>query len=599
MPTVPSSFVPQVGMAGEGASVPYQAPPVMPMDEAASKQQQELGRAMIAAGNTAYRLGSAIQDDIDDAATKEADTAFLKQAQDIMRGKSGYLNTTGKDAEANFQSAQDAMSGAAKGIMEGLGNDTQRRMFQQVASRNMVSFQGQMLDHRNSQVKNYAIKEAIARADTYCDQAILSSAEIGKTDDPQQNDIHSKAFSVNMNVAFNEVNKAADLLGLPQDSAQRTAMVQQLADKIGIGVVADLVQRKKFNEAEYYATNSTLSPALKDKMISSIENNRERAVSAELTRSVIDRGVLFATSNEKEYPGLTGNQMGSAAPPADLRKALAVAGEIKDPVMRRVVMANVRQEFEEAESLRRQEYTKIVNAAENWMASGRKFSDMPQQIANQLAPKDQARYKFDQVKIDEIGVLEDLAAHPNKLTQDYLLENRTKLTHATYVKLLAEVNQPQKIYEASLDAQQVNKTLYDNGMSSLLDDKETSLRVRENITNIIDQEQRRLKRPLNREEKQSIIDRALVDVAVVDNAPWWKLGMGRGEEKPIVAMTPEELIGAYTTSSTGDEFNREIIIETPLLSDDQRKLIEKELRDRGIPVTPSTISNLFRKINRR
>ena len=126
MPTVPSSFVPQVGMAGEGASVPYQAPPVMPMDEAASKQQQELGRAMIAAGNTAYRLGSAIQDDIDDAATKEADTAFLKQAQDIMRGKSGYLNTTGKDAETSFQTAQDAMSGAAKNVMDGLGNDTQR-----------------------------------------------------------------------------------------------------------------------------------------------------------------------------------------------------------------------------------------------------------------------------------------------------------------------------------------------------------------------------------------------------------------------------------------------------------------------------------------
>ena len=185
------------------------------------------------------------------------------------------------------------------------------------------------------------------------------------------------------------------------------------------------------------------------------------------------------------------------------------------------------------------------------------------------------------------------------MSSAWLEANRTKMTHATYVKLLSELNQPQKIYEASLDAQQVNKTLYDNGMGSVLDDKETSLRVRENITNIIDQEQRRLKRPLNREEKQSIIDRALVDVAVVDDAPWWKLGFGRGTEKPIVAMTPEELIGAYKVSSTGDQFDREIIVETPLLSDDQRKLLEKELRDRGIPVTPSTIANLLRKMNRR
>jgi hypothetical protein len=534
-------------MAGEGASVPYQAPPVMPMDEAASKQQQELGRAMIAAGNTAYRLGSAIQDDIDDAATKEADTAFLKQAQDIMRGKSGYLNTTGKDAEASFQTAQDAMASAAKNVMDGLGNDTQRRMFQQVASRNMVSFQGQMLDHRNSQVKNYAIKEAIARADTYCDQAILSSAEIGKTDDPQQNYIHSKAFSVNMNVAFNEVNKAADLLGLPQDSAQRTAMVQQLADKIGIGVVADLMQRNKFNDAEYYATNSTLSPALKDKMISSIESNRERAVSAELTRSVIDRGVLFATSNEKEYPGLTGNRMGSAAPPADLREALAVAGEIEDPVMRRVVMANVRQEFEEAESLRRQEYTKIVNAAENWMASGRKFSDMPQQIANQLAPKDQARYKFDQVKIDEIGVLEDLAAHPNKLTQDYLLANRGKLTSSKYVELLNKLNKPDEILAASADAQLVNATLVNAGLMNLInpktdDDKRSSYLMRAEIEKYIDLAQQRKGGKLTRPEQQLEIDRVIKDRAMVD-VPWYKWGFDY--ERPVAAMTDAEFRAAY------------------------------------------------------
>ena len=162
MPTVPSSFVPQVGMTGEGSSVAYQAPPVMPMEEATSRQQMELGRAMVAAGDTAFRLGSAMQDDIDDAATKEADTAFIQRMSKV---RSDYMNLSGKDAETQYQAAQDAMSSSANEIMDGLGNETQKRMFQQVAARNMNTFQSQMYDHRNKQVKEWASSESIARAE--------------------------------------------------------------------------------------------------------------------------------------------------------------------------------------------------------------------------------------------------------------------------------------------------------------------------------------------------------------------------------------------------------------------------------------------------
>lgn len=598
MPTVPSSFVPQVGMAGESASVPYQAPPVMPMDEAASKQQQELGRAMIAAGNTAYRLGSAMQDDIDDAATKEADTAFLKQAQDIMRGKSGYLNTTGKDAEVGFQTAQDAMSSAAKNVMDGLGNDTQRRMFQQVAARNMVSFQGQMLDHRDRQVKVYATNEAAARADQYSDLAIMSYAERNKTDAAGR-PVGLVNYQANLAVAIQEVRKAASLSGIPEGSAQMKAMEQKVYDKVATGVVNDLMNSRQYGQAEAFLDDHPVDPKVDTTLRSSVDANRKRTTVEELTDNIMQRGVLAAESDPKAYPDKPGK---TDTAPDTLREALAKADLIEDPDMRKLVQSNLRSRYEQQDTLIEQEYKTHYNNVIQFLAvDGNSKDNLPAGWYGKLRPADQLHVLTGEKVKNDINVEVELAENPGKLTADYVEKIKHKVTHSTYVKLLTELKQPQKIYEASLDADQLNKTLYDNKMGALLDDKETSLRVRENITALIDQEQRRPERknkgPLNRAEKQAIIDRELTNLAFIGNRSWYQ--WGRGEEKPLVDMTPEELMSAYRLSKTEDETGRVTVTETPLLSKDQRELLEKELRDRGIPVTPSTIANLILRKNAR
>ena len=201
--------------------------------------------------------------------------------------------------------------------------------------------------------------------------------------------------------------------------------------------------------------------------------------------------------------------------------------------------------------------------------------------------------------------MEELARDPKKaLDPAWVDVNRMNMTHATYVKLRAAASKPQEIYEASVNADQLNKTLSDNGMWGLLDNKETSLRVRQNITTIIDQEQRRPDRknkgPLNQEEKQAIIDRELQNVATVNDAPWYKFGLGRGTQMPIVQMTPGELGGAYRlVESVDPATGRVTTTEVPLLSKEQRKLLEKTLQEKGIPVNDATIANLLLKMNSR
>ena len=77
MPTVPTTFVPQVAPAQGGDIGQFQAPGVQPMQNLAGEQVERLGRATTAAGLAAFRAGSAIQDQLDEAAAKGADKLEL------------------------------------------------------------------------------------------------------------------------------------------------------------------------------------------------------------------------------------------------------------------------------------------------------------------------------------------------------------------------------------------------------------------------------------------------------------------------------------------------------------------------------------------
>ena len=79
MPTVPTSFTPQVDVSTQGMPA-LEAPGVSAMRNAAPEQMQEMGRAQIQAGMTAYKIGERIQDEINEAETKAADVFALKQA---------------------------------------------------------------------------------------------------------------------------------------------------------------------------------------------------------------------------------------------------------------------------------------------------------------------------------------------------------------------------------------------------------------------------------------------------------------------------------------------------------------------------------------
>src|SRR5262249_32611295 len=104
MPMVPETFAPSVSQ-GDMPAVPAPGPWVSPMKNSAPGLLQQTGQTLLQAGDRAAQLGNTIgdrvQETMDDAMTKSAETQFLKSSQDVLSNpQSGYLFTRGLNAQA-------------------------------------------------------------------------------------------------------------------------------------------------------------------------------------------------------------------------------------------------------------------------------------------------------------------------------------------------------------------------------------------------------------------------------------------------------------------------------------------------------------------
>lgn len=302
MPTVPTTFVPQVTPSGGGDIGDFAAPPVQPMQNAAPEQVQQFGRAMTQAGNVAFRAGMAIQDAIDEAETKASDVAFLERANDIMRGQNGFLKTSGKQAETAFQATQDALSQAGQETMDRLQNQTQRRMFQNVLSRNMMTFQTQALAHRDQEVKVYATNESKIRAQQYVNLAVQdyqSRNQVGEDGLP------SGSFTSNIGVALNEARAAGRLMGFGEDSAQMRELENGVYTMATRGVVNRLMLDSDYQSGLEYVREQLergrIDASVADPLIASLDANRKKQMVEDLTVSIKTQGLLDSKAGTANF----------------------------------------------------------------------------------------------------------------------------------------------------------------------------------------------------------------------------------------------------------------------------------------------------------
>lgn len=691
MPTVPTTFVPQVTPPGGGDIGQFQAPAVEPMRNYTGEQVQQFGQQLTRAGMTAFSIGDAMQDQIDEAAAKESDVAFLQQANEIMRGQNGYLNTAGKDAETSYVSVNEQLIQAGQASMDRL-NDGQKRLYQNVLARNMMTFQAQVQTHRDQQVKVYAGNEATARANQYVNLAIQDYKE---RDAVTTDGLPTGAYNTNLGVALNEIRTVGRLRGYAEDSAQMRELENAVYTQAAQGVVNRLMIDGQYQDGLDYVRKqlelNRIDPAKADAMIASLDANRKRQMVDELTTSIRTTGVLdtpagtgnfdqiiengrinvdgkgvnieaplgapvnapanavvtsiVGTTVTLETAGGTtltldnvdmrgmfeegqeiirGEQIGivgrndaaedglyrigytatrngeaidprnlnslddsdrdEARRPLTLRDALNVAERIQDPEVRKQVQSNLRTQFAQEDALVREEYRNRLDAITEFLAvPGNTVSQIPPALWGGLKRSDQNQLTLEQRKSDEIGVMEELARDPSKLTVEYLDKHRYQITPPTYVRLLKEAADPSKMAQASVDADQLESTLVRNGLDTLAfpnskdkDQLRASLLFRDNVKQAISYEQTRLGRSLNRDEKQHVIDTLLLDRAFDEY----------GESNVIAAMTPEQASEAYA----------EIVGE---ISTEQQAQIRAALKANGLVVNQANMATMYLEYQRR
>jgi murein DD-endopeptidase MepM/ murein hydrolase activator NlpD len=685
MPTVPTTFVPQVNPPGGGDIGQFQAPAVEPMRNYTGEQVQQFGQQLTRAGMTAFSIGDAMQDQIDEAAAKESDVAFLQQANEIMRGQNGYLNTAGKDAETSYVSVNEQLIQAGQASMDRL-NDGQKRLYQNVLARNMMTFQAQVQTHRDQQVKVYAGNEATARANQYVNLAIQDYKE---RDAVTTDGLPTGAYNTNLGVALNEIRTVGRLRGYAEDSAQMRELENAVYTQAAQGVVNRLMIDGQYQDGLDYVRKqlelNRIDPAKADAMIASLDANRKRQMVDELTTSIRTTGVLDTPAGTGNFDqiiengrinvdgkgvnieappgapvnapangtiksvdgntvtmetsdgttlkfdnvyvfgllaegqtvtrggmigmvgkddaaedglyriGYTATRNGEAIDPRNLnslddsdrdearrpltlRDALTVAERIQDPEVRKQVQSNLRTQYAQEDALVREEYRNRLDAITEFLAvPGNTVGQIPPALWGGLKRSDQNQLTLEQRKSDEIGVMEELARDPSKLTVEYLDKHRYKMTPPTYLRLLKEAADPSKMIKASIEAETLQAILVRNGQRSLAfprardeDELTASLLFRDAVKQRIALEQGESNREITRPEVEKIVRDLLMDRAKT------KLD----STDVIAAMTPENAAAAY---------------EEIVASIDKTELeqIRSALQQRGQPLTKAKVASAY------
>lgn len=293
MPTVPTSFVPQVSPQGDGGMVPLQAPPVEGVRNALPEQQIRFGEAMRSAGNVSFRIGQQLQDSIDEAAAKAADVELSQFSNNILRGKDGYLGLQGKDADTRYEETNSAILSAANGIQSRLKNKTQVELFNQSASRNIVQFQGQMGAHWNNEVPKYLAMESNARAIQSSQDAINSYSSF------------SSAYLESIAKAEAETATGLSYLGIYKGSAQYDQSMKKVRSVITAGVVSRLMDENSYQDGLNYLEEQNKSKLIDEPTYQSLRSgliaNRDRQMRIELTYAIRNGYPLTTPSGTGNY----------------------------------------------------------------------------------------------------------------------------------------------------------------------------------------------------------------------------------------------------------------------------------------------------------
>lgn len=565
MPTVPRQFVPQTSPQAGGDIGMVQAPGVEPVQNLAAAQQVRFGEAMTSAGDTMFRVGSAIQDAIDEAMTREADT---KAIQSFNRMSAEYMNMTGRDAVEKYPQFQAQMGEVAKSVMDGLQNDTQKRMFGQIVSRNMATYDARMMGHWLSQTKDWNSKEAGARAESYAEMAANTWQDTPAARAESKVDFETAKISL---------GQALDIQGVPEGSAVRIRAMQTLEDNMAKNVVARLMDRKEFDQAETFLDESGASKKVVEDLRGRVKVGLLDATSTNYAENIMAYG-----SVEPPEDGTAGSQ------PITLGEALDPAQSIKDPDLRRQTEAKVRQQYAAREAVIRDGENKAYEQVLRMQLAGQ---SIPEPLLAAVSPQARSALERDLAEASaqrsDEQVRYEVARNPAILTEEWVLANMHRMLPNTAIRYLDDARNPERVMSATVNGKMLTSILYNNNLTELAepntknqDQVRRRLMLEQSISDQINVEQQELGRKLKPEEMRQVMNRAVMQQVSVDV-------FGRDPTRLYGSLTTAEQEKAYVLMNGTPEYLRQI-------PKDQIPQIIDQLNRRGVDPTMENVMRYWK-----
>jgi hypothetical protein len=411
----------------------------------------------------------------------------------------------------------------------------------------MGMFQSRMQQHRNGQVRVWNTNEARARAQVNGDNAIFAYEQKDEVD-ANGREIGMIRYEAYVQTALGEARKAGELMGYAPGSAQMKLLEQEVNDRIAAGIVQSLVSQGKFAEAQEFLDNDgtveVLAPKAMEALNNSVQVKREASVINDLTDSIRETGTLNSKADPKTY-GQEAKE--GAEPPATLREALELADGIEDTEVRKAVQAQLRTQYAQEEALATQEYRAVLARRDDWVANPANNPAAFPQI-DMLTEADRQALFREQAKQDDASELLKVEMNPALLSDPAYMDSvsrSSRLTPETKLRLRKMAQQPEKIIEAQVDAEDINRQLIDMGMAQYVDttrgstNAQRALIFRNNIKQMIEVRQQEKGGKIGDAEKRDIIRKAIVDEAYVAVRFW------SDRRVPVAMMTQEELGKAY------------------------------------------------------
>jgi hypothetical protein len=494
MPTVPTYDSLKVGTT---ATPVTQASAPAYIDQAGT-QAQALGKGMLNGGQAIVKHAVEWQAEVNEAKIKALDTQYIDSIRATLDDpENGYMNKRGEEALKARDAAWNGLTDVQAAMGKDLDNDVQRKMWRDISMARLQSALGRVDQHASAQGRQFAMDSATARA---------SKASQLMIDNAAAYSIPGSEYAKARDTMVAELQERARLEGKGGPETDATQQFVLAGTTLAhANVITDLLSREKGDAAKQYFTDNIkeIDPAQRDKL-----------------RGMVMEGEAEARAQDKTQELLAKNKGDLTAALAEARATLR--GKDEDAVVQRL------KAIDAESSIIRERHQKDA-ADEAWRIYSKtgSFSKIPIALRDKMDGRDVEAIKNAQrmaieharggaAKVNteerdatfyEIFGDDDAVA---RLRPEQIADMRRQgFTAGQVGQLMRRKQSLEKDAEAvALDNDQLKEAYDKAGVT----DKKTQGRIKSAAEAEVHQDQQRLGRPLDRTEKQKIINRQFLQV---------------------------------------------------------------------------------------